>query len=240
MQQEIIDVLLKKAKGYTYDEQQDEYTVREDGEMVLIRRKIAKKYSLPDSGALRMYLDICGEREIETYTDEELLNARESLRKELFEYMKEEYNKNLSKKEEQEENSDSIPVLSSDNNAVCNQAAALSVDSTPCNAFDTPFTVGNVPCDVTDTSFADNSPAAPSDAPCDAPDIQPNDSKSCDTHADPSEKGVSCKNAGYEEANGKNISKNVFSNDSRYEVTDATLTVGTKAIRAPTVIYASG
>ncbi len=124
MQQEIIDILLKKAKGYTYDEQQDEYTVREDGEMVLIRRKIAKKYSLPDSGALRMYLDICGEREIETYTDEELLNARESLRKELFEYMKEEYNKNLSKKEE-EENSDNYPTLP-------------SADSVPCDVTDTP------------------------------------------------------------------------------------------------------
>ena len=171
MQQEIIDILLKKAKGYTYDEQQDEYTVREDGEMVLIRRKIAKKYSLPDSGALRMYLDICGEREIETYTDEELLNARESLRKELFEYMKEEYNKNLSKKEE-EENSDSIPVLSSDNNAV-NQAAASSAD--------------NARCDAPDISFAGN-------ASCDAPDIQPNDRESCDTYASASKNDVSCKN----------------------------------------------
>lgn len=139
MQQEIIDVLLKKAKGYTYDEQQDEYTVREDGEMVLIRRKIAKKYSLPDSGALRMYLDICGEREIETYTDEELFNARESLRKEFFEYMKEEYDKNLSKKEEQEENTDNSPAAPSDSNDFC-------------DAPDTPFADGNAPCDAPDIS----------------------------------------------------------------------------------------
>lgn len=138
MQQEIIDVLLKKAKGYTYDEQQDEYTVREDGEMVLIRRKIAKKYSLPDSGALRMYLDICGEREIETYTDEELFNARESLRKEFFEYMKEEYDKNLSKKEEQEENTDNSPAAPSDSNDFCDAPDTPFADGESCDTYAAP------------------------------------------------------------------------------------------------------
>ncbi len=84
MDEEIINALLKRAKGYTYNEVQEEYTVQEDGEIALTKRKVMEKYCPPDSSALKTYMDICGERSVETYTDEELEEEKNRLLKQLY------------------------------------------------------------------------------------------------------------------------------------------------------------
>lgn len=84
MDEEIIEALLKRAKGYSYNEVQEEYSVREDGEIALTKRKVLEKYCPPDSTALKTYMDICGERGVETYTDEELEEEKSRLLKQLY------------------------------------------------------------------------------------------------------------------------------------------------------------
>lgn len=84
MDDEIIEALLKRAKGYSYNEVQEEYSVREDGEIALTKRKVLEKYCPPDSTALKTYMDICGERGVETYTDEELEEEKSRLLKQLY------------------------------------------------------------------------------------------------------------------------------------------------------------
>lgn len=83
MDDEILKILLKRAMGYTYEEIQEEYGVREDGNVVLTKRKINEKYCPPDSAAMKAYLELCGEKSIENYSDEELENERKRLLEEL-------------------------------------------------------------------------------------------------------------------------------------------------------------
>ena len=71
--------LLKKAKGYSYKEVQEEYSVKEDGEIALTKRKVTEKYCPPDSGALKAYIELNGERKVEDFTDEELERERDRL-----------------------------------------------------------------------------------------------------------------------------------------------------------------
>lgn len=79
MDEEILSGLLKRAKGYSYKEVQEEYSVKEDGEIALTKRKVTKKYCPPDSGALKTYIELNGERRIEDYSDEELKAERARL-----------------------------------------------------------------------------------------------------------------------------------------------------------------
>ena len=90
MDEELMDALLKRAKGYTYDEVQEEFAVRDDGEMALIKRKIAKKYCPPDSNALRTYLELTASRGLSEYSDEELLRERDRIVKEYLRNEREE------------------------------------------------------------------------------------------------------------------------------------------------------
>ena len=71
--------MLKKAKGYSYKEVQEEYSVKEDGEIALTKRKVTEKYCPPDSGALKAYIELNGERKVEDFTDEELERERDRL-----------------------------------------------------------------------------------------------------------------------------------------------------------------
>ena len=79
MDEEILSGLLKRAKGYSYKEVQEEYAVKEDGEIALTKRKVTEKYCPPDSGALKTYMELNGERNIEEYSDEELEAERQRL-----------------------------------------------------------------------------------------------------------------------------------------------------------------
>lgn len=72
MDEEILSGLLKRAKGYSYKEVQEEYAVKEDGEIALTKRKVTEKYCPPDSGALKTYMELNGDKRIEEYSDEEL------------------------------------------------------------------------------------------------------------------------------------------------------------------------
>ena len=83
MDEEILSGLLKRAKGYSYKEVQEEYAVKEDGEIALTKRKVTEKYCPPDSGALKTYMELNGERNIEEYSDEELEAERQRLLAEL-------------------------------------------------------------------------------------------------------------------------------------------------------------
>ncbi len=79
MEKEILKGLLKRAKGYSYEEVSEEYAVKEDGEIALTKRKVTKKYCPPDAAALKTYMDLNPERTVEEYSDEELEKEKQRL-----------------------------------------------------------------------------------------------------------------------------------------------------------------
>ncbi len=79
MDEDLIKSLLKRAKGYRYNEVQEEYSVKEDGEFVLTKKKIVKKYCPPDSSAFRTYLDIANEQTTANMSDEQLEKEKQKL-----------------------------------------------------------------------------------------------------------------------------------------------------------------
>lgn len=85
MDDEILKTLLKKATGYSRDEVQEEYAVTPEGDMVLTKRKVTKKYYPPDSTALKTYLELASERGTEEMSDEELAAEKVRLLRELAE-----------------------------------------------------------------------------------------------------------------------------------------------------------
>ena len=103
MDEQIVKALLKKAIGYTYDEVQEEYTVTENGDSILTKKKIVKKYSPPDSVALKTYLELSPEKSYEDMTDEELEN--EKIR--LLNQLKEQENKKKQPKAKQQKDGES-------------------------------------------------------------------------------------------------------------------------------------
>lgn len=96
MESELIKTLLKRAKGYRYNEVQEEYSVKEDGEIALTKRKVVKKYCPPDSAALKAYMDMCAEKEdYSDYTDEQLKEEKNRLLKQLLKEEKQKERENL-------------------------------------------------------------------------------------------------------------------------------------------------
>ena len=83
MDEEILKTLLKRAKGYKYSEVQEEYAVRDDGELALVKRKVLEKYCPPDSAALKAYIELNPDRGLEEMSDEELERERLRLLEEL-------------------------------------------------------------------------------------------------------------------------------------------------------------
>ncbi len=79
MDEEIIKSLLKRALGYNYSEVQEEFSVREDGELSLVKRKVLEKYCPPDSAALRTYLELFPEKSLAQMSDEELAQEKARL-----------------------------------------------------------------------------------------------------------------------------------------------------------------
>ncbi len=77
--------LLKKAMGYDAAEITEEYSVDENGEVSLSKRKVIKKNVPPDVAAIKFILE-CEEGEekpLEEMTDEELIAEKERLLSEL-------------------------------------------------------------------------------------------------------------------------------------------------------------
>ena len=85
MDEQILEALRKKALGYTYDEIQEEYSVNEDGDSILTKKKIVKKYCPPDSVALKAYLELAPEKSYDKMSDEELETEKQRLLLELKE-----------------------------------------------------------------------------------------------------------------------------------------------------------
>lgn len=83
MDDEILKTLLKKATGYSRDEVQEEYGVTAEGELVLTKRKVTKKYYPPDSTALKTYLEISAGDSRGGLSDEELAAEKDRLLNEL-------------------------------------------------------------------------------------------------------------------------------------------------------------
>lgn len=96
LDEKIKEALLKKAVGFESDEIIEEYVSDENGNSVLSKRKITKKYNPPDVVALKFLLEEEGhfDDEISKMSDEELLKERDRL----LQLLKE--------KESQDENAD--------------------------------------------------------------------------------------------------------------------------------------
>lgn len=77
--------LLKKAMGYDASEITEEYSVGENGEVSLSKRKVIKKNVPPDVAAIKYLLECEGgiEKPLKDMTDEELLAEKERLLREL-------------------------------------------------------------------------------------------------------------------------------------------------------------
>lgn len=80
-EEEIKNALLKKALGYESDEIVEEYTTDENGNSILSKRKITKKFNPPDINALRFLLeqsDLSND-EISKMSDKQLLQEKHRL-----------------------------------------------------------------------------------------------------------------------------------------------------------------
>lgn len=66
------EVLLRKAKGYSFEERTEEFAVV-DGEMTLVKRKVSTKYVQPDVGALKALAELTDDiGDLSELTDEQL------------------------------------------------------------------------------------------------------------------------------------------------------------------------
>lgn len=84
MDEELINALIKRAKGYSFSEVQEEYSVTDSGEIALMKRKVSEKYCPPDAAALKTYMEICKDGEISEMSDEELEREKHRLLCELY------------------------------------------------------------------------------------------------------------------------------------------------------------
>ncbi len=80
-EEEIKRALLRKAVGFESDEVVEEYTTDENGNAVLSKRKITKKYNPPDISALRFLLEQgnLSDDEISKMSDQELMLEKQRL-----------------------------------------------------------------------------------------------------------------------------------------------------------------
>lgn len=67
----LTQILLKKAKGYTYREKTDEYAVT-DGKKVLVKSKVVTKRMQPDVNAIKALIALDGDTDVTKLTDEQL------------------------------------------------------------------------------------------------------------------------------------------------------------------------
>jgi len=96
-EQELRQALCKRAVGFESDEIIEEYVTDENGQPVLSKRKITKKFNPPDVTALRFLLDQSNllDDDISKMTDEQLLKEKERLLSLLKEKEKENEDANL-------------------------------------------------------------------------------------------------------------------------------------------------
>lgn len=82
MEDRLLKALLKRALGYTYKEVQEEFSVGENGELTLTKRRVADKYFPPDSQAMKAYIEL-SQNDLSKLSDEELEKEKIRLLKQL-------------------------------------------------------------------------------------------------------------------------------------------------------------
>ena len=85
MRQDLKDALVRRALGYDTEEIVEEYR-EEEGEPLLIKRKVTKKSVHPDLAAIRLLLEEREETPVPEMTDEELAAEKARLMAQLKEW----------------------------------------------------------------------------------------------------------------------------------------------------------
>lgn len=89
-EQKIEKALIKKAIGFSHDEVIEEYSIDEEGDVKLVKKKVTKKFSPPDIPAIKLLLEnYTKDVPITQMTDDELKNEKVRLLKELQQLKKE-------------------------------------------------------------------------------------------------------------------------------------------------------
>ncbi|MDD4315951.1 MAG: hypothetical protein PHC84_02195 [Clostridia bacterium] len=78
----MLDVLFKKARGYSVEEVTEEYGFDEEGNEKLLKRKVQSKYIPPDLSAIKACMDI-RDNEIGQMTKQQLAEEKRRLLEEL-------------------------------------------------------------------------------------------------------------------------------------------------------------
>lgn len=83
MEDKLKKALMKKAFGYTFNEVTEEYSTNENGDSVLTKKKVTKKFNPPDVTALKILLEQSQlfDDKISKMTDEQLIAERDRLLK---------------------------------------------------------------------------------------------------------------------------------------------------------------
>ncbi len=83
MEDKLKKALMKKAFGYTFNEVTEEYSTNENGDSVLTKKKVTKKFNPPDVTALKILLEQSQlfDDEISKMSDEQLIAERDRLLK---------------------------------------------------------------------------------------------------------------------------------------------------------------
>lgn len=78
-EEEVKKALYKKAMGYDSNEVVEEYGTNENGELMLTKKKVTKKYVGPDVSSLKLLLEWFSSSQntdIKTMTDKELMEEK--------------------------------------------------------------------------------------------------------------------------------------------------------------------
>jgi len=78
MNEEMAEILKKKAKGYRARETVEEYSIQ-DGEEILNKKKVTIKHVPPDISALKAYTELTDKSNAESMSDEELVREKDRL-----------------------------------------------------------------------------------------------------------------------------------------------------------------
>lgn len=79
MFEDMREALMKKALGFETDEIVEEYSTDENGNQILVKRKITKKFNPPDVSALKFLSEQNYDDDLAKMTDEDLLKEKDRL-----------------------------------------------------------------------------------------------------------------------------------------------------------------
>lgn len=83
--EKVKEALIKRAVGYEAQEITEEYTDDGDGGVKMVKRKVVSKNVPPDVSAVKLLVELSGEEEVKSLSDEELEKEKQRLLKMLVE-----------------------------------------------------------------------------------------------------------------------------------------------------------